>query len=329
MREPPLAQPLANRLAGLPSRVLTVGETMALLDPTRDGGLAVGEQLTLRIAGAESNFAIALCRLGVRAGWISRLGTDPLGDMVERALAAEGVDVRFVRRDPAAQTGVFFKWRAGGRSNVLYYRAGSAASRLVPADVPDEAFAGIELVHLTGITMALGEGARALVASVAERARARGITVLFDPNWRPALWSDPQEAAAAHARVLPHVDWYLCGEEEGNLLFGTETTDALADAARSAGAGDAVVRIGARGAVLDGRVLPPPRLTLVRDEIGAGDGFAAGFAYGLLQGWTPAACARCGNVVASGALSGTGDWETFPFLHEIEADLLAACEAQG
>jgi 2-dehydro-3-deoxygluconokinase len=329
MREPLPAQPSANRLAGLPPRVLTLGETMVLLDPTRDGELAVGGELTLRIAGSESNFAIALCRLGVRTGWISRLGVDPLGDAVERALVAEGVDVRFVRRDPVAQTGVFFKWRAGGRSNVLYYRADSAASRLMPEDVPDEAFAGIELVHLTGITMALGEGAHALVASVAERAHDRGITVLFDPNWRAALWSDPQAAAAAHAQVLPHVDWYLCGEEEGNLLFGTETPDAVADAVRAAGAGDAVVRIGARGAVHGGHVLPPPRLVPVRDEIGAGDGFAAGFAYGLLHGWAPAACAHCGNVVASTALAGTGDWETFPYLHEVGADLLAAYEAQG
>ena len=309
--------------------MLTAGETMVLLDPAGDGELAVGDELTLRIAGAESNFAIALGRLGVRTTWISRLGTDPLGDALERALELEGVDVRFVRRDATAQTGVFFKWRAGGRSHVLYYRAGSAASRLTPEDVPDEAFAGIELVHLSGITMALGEGPRALVASVAERAQARGITVLFDPNWRPALWSDPREAAAAYAPVLPNVDWYLCGEEEGNLLFGTTTTETLVAAVRAAGAGDAVVRVGAKGAVLGGRVLAPPRLALVRDEIGAGDGFAAGFAYGLLQGWEPAACVRCGNVVASGALSGTGDWETFPFLHEIEADLLAAREAHG
>jgi 2-dehydro-3-deoxygluconokinase len=294
---------------------------MALLDPVHDGELDASTQLRLRIGGAESNFAIALARLEVGVAWISRLGADPLGDIIERTLAAEGVDVSYVRRDPLAQTGVFFKWRTGGKSHVLYARTGSAASRLTPEDVPDEALAGIELVHLTGITMALGEGPRALVLSVAERARARGITVLFDPNWRAALWESPAAAAATQADVLPHVDWYLCGEQEGHLLFGTQTVDDLVGSAQALGARDAAVRIGSSGAVVHGQVVRPVRLTPVRDEIGAGDGFAAGFAFGLLHGLDPEACARSGNLLASAALSGTGDWETFPFLADVETDL--------
>lgn len=310
-----------------PPRVLTAGETMALLDPAAGGELAMGDRLTLRIAGAESNFAIALTRLGVGVTWVSSLGMDPFGDIVQQTLSGEGVDVRHVRRDPSARTGLFFKWRNRGRSHVMYYRAGSAASRLTPQDVPDAALDGVELVHLTGITAALGEGPRALVLSVAERACARGITVLFDPNWRPDLWESPAAAAASQAEVLPHVDWYLCGEEEGHLLFATDSIDALARAVRAAGAGDAAVRIGAGGVVVRGSVVPPVRLVPVRDEVGAGDGFAAGFAYGLLQGWDPQTCARCGNMLASRALSGTGDWETFPALPDVEADLVALQEA--
>ena len=306
----------------LPSRVLTAGETMALLDPIGDGALDAYTQLTLRIGGAESNFAIALARLQVPVTWISRLGADPLGDLIERTLVAEGVDVSYVRRERSAQTGVFFKWRSGGKSHVLYSRTGSAASRLTPEDVPDEALSGIALVHLTGITMALGDGPRALVVSVAQRARALGITVLFDPNWREALWESPTAAATSHGEVLPYVDWYLCGEQEGHTLFGTDDIDALVSEAQALGARDVAVRIGSRGAVVHGRVVPPARLTPVRDEIGAGDGFAAGFALGLLHGLDPEGCARSGNLLASAALSGTGDWETFPFLADVESDLL-------
>jgi 2-dehydro-3-deoxygluconokinase len=306
--------------------VLTVGETMALLDPVGEGKPELGRQFALRIAGAESNFGIALARLGVRVTWISRLGTDPLGDVVHGALAAEGLDPRYVVRDADAPTGLFLKWRAGGRTRVLYYRKGSAASRLQPDDVPDEALDGVALVHLTGITMALSASARELVIEVARRARARRITVLFDPNWRSALWRGPGEAAAAHRELLPDVDWYLCGLEEGNLLFETESADDLLAAVRDAGARDVVVRVGARGALVrdDSRLLEvrPPRLTSVLDEVGAGDGFAAGFAYGLLQGSAPPDCARFGNAIAAAALAGTGDWETFPHLREIEPQLL-------
>ncbi|MBD0290124.1 MAG: sugar kinase [Thermoleophilia bacterium] len=303
--------------------VLTVGETMVLLDPVGEGGLELGGELRLRVAGAESNFAIALSRLGVPVTWVSRLGTDPLGDLVHGALEREGLDLRYVERDADAPTGLFLKWRTGGRTRVLYYRSGSAASRLAPRHVPAEALAGVALVHVTGITLALGVGARALVAQLARSARRAGARVLFDPNWRSPLWRGPREAAAAQREVLPYVDWYLCGLEEGNLLFETESAEELVAAVREAGARDAVVRVGERGALVreEGgslREVPPPRLAAVLDEVGAGDGFAAGFAFGLLRDLAPADCARTGNALAAAALRGTGDWETFPYLHELE-----------
>jgi 2-dehydro-3-deoxygluconokinase len=110
--------------------------------------------------------------------------------------------------------------------------------------------------------------------------------------------------------VLPFVDWYLCSEEEATLLW-----DEAEIPART------VLRLGARGARVDGVGVPPLRLVDIVDEVGAGDAFAAGFAYGLLQGWAPPDCAHCGNVIASAALAGTGDWETLPRLAEVEADL--------
>jgi len=175
--------------------------------------------------------------------------------------------------------------------------------------------------------MALSKSAREMVLSVARRAKDRGCTITFDPNYRPALWPGVREAEARQRAVLPFVDWYFCGEGEGHLLFGTASPTELRQAIREAGAGDAAVRLGARGAVVwenDREVeVPPLRLEDVVDEIGAGDGFAAGFAFGLLQGWPAARCARAGNLIASHALRGTGDWETFPRLAEVAADLEA------
>ena len=289
--------------------VLTVGETMALLDPHGDGVPVPGTSFTLRFAGAESNVAIALARLGVRVTWISRLGLDPFGDMIERGLRGEGVDVSHVRRDDA-RTGLFLKWRGDEERGVEYYRAGSAASRLRPEDVPDEALEGVRLVHLTGITMAISETGRALVVDLARRARERGAIVLFDPNFRPALPDTPEAAADRQREVLPYADWYLTGESEARLLWGDEAIPVRT-----------VLRVGARGAVVDGVTVPPPREVAVVDEIGAGDAFAAGFAYGLLEGRPPTACAHAGNVLAARALAGTGDWETLPRLADVAGEL--------
>jgi sugar/nucleoside kinase (ribokinase family) len=84
-----------------------------------------------------------------------------------------------------------------------------------------------------------------------------------------------------------------------------------------------VLRVGERGAIVDGSV-HTPRTAEVVDEVGAGDALAAGLAYGLLKGWSPTACAHAGNVDAARVLAGTGDRETLPQLEDVEADLAPA-----
>lgn len=305
-------------------RVLTVGETMVLFEGVEGLGLVSGEPFRVRIGGAESNFAVALRRLGIDVTWVSRLGRDAFGGLIRATLEREGVDLALVR-DDNAPTGVFFKWHEDGENRVLYRRAGSAASRLSPRDLPAKALGGVTLVHLTGITTALSRKARRTAVEAATRARSAGIAVTFDLNYRPALWTSPVDAAEAALEVLPYVDWVLCGLDEGNTVFGTSTPGELRAAIREAGADDLVVRVGARGAVVwenEGELeLPPARLEEVVDEIGAGDGFAAGFAFGLLHGMGPPACARAGNVIAARALRGTGDWETYPRLDEVYDEL--------
>jgi sugar/nucleoside kinase (ribokinase family) len=303
------------------SRVVTLGETMALLDPVRDGELELGDLLRLRFAGAESNFAVGLARLGVDVAWVSRVGDDRIGGLIRDALAEEGVDVRWVRRVEETPTGLFYKWRSEGRTSVAYHRRGSAASGMEPADVPDEALADAALVHLTGITLALGEGPRALVVDVARRAREAGALVTFDPNYRPALWDAPSDAAAAMEPVLEHVSWFLCGAGEGEALLGPDVPGALAER----GVGGSVVRTAGTAVVTWGDSsceVAPAGVEAVVDEIGAGDAFAAGFAFGLLEGRSPEGCARAAHAIAAWALRGTGDWETLPRLDEVR-DLLA------
>lgn len=304
--------------------VLTLGETMVLLDGVEGEGLVLGERFRLRVAGAESNFAIALGRLGVDVTWVSRLGRDAFGDVIETALTAESLDLTHVKRDDAP-TGVFFKWHEAGSSRVLYRRAGSAASRLEPGDVPDEVVERAGLVHLTGITMALSASARRTVVETARRARAAGATVTFDPNYRPALWESPSAAGDVARELLPFIDWVLCGLEEGCAIFDVPSPAELRAVLLAAGAGDLAIRVGERGTVVwageESLPVPPLRLERVVDEIGAGDGFAAGFAFGLLHGLAPPGCARAGNIVAAHALRGTGDWETYPYLADVEDEL--------
>jgi 2-dehydro-3-deoxygluconokinase len=146
--------------------------------------------------------------------------------------------------------------------------------------------------------------------------------VTFDPNHRPALWDSPQAAAAAMDPVLEHVSWYLCGAAEGESLLGADAVGALAarDVSAAVRSADGAM-VAAGGEVSE---VAAPRPDDVVDEVGAGDAFAAGFAYGLLQGWAPEESAHAGNVLAAHALSGTGDWETLPRLDEVAAELRPA-----
>jgi 2-dehydro-3-deoxygluconokinase len=194
-----------------------------------------------------------------------------------------------------------------------------------PELLADEALDGVDLVHLTGITPALGSGPRALVRATAERARARGIPVTFDLNYRPALWDTPVAAAVACREILPSVSWVLCGLEEGRRVFGGDGREDLISRILAAGAEGAVIRVGADGAWVSSgdrsTHVPGVHVDRVIDENGAGDAFDAGFACGLLRGMDGVGAAGLGNLLGARALAGTGDWETLPRLADIQADL--------
>lgn len=305
------------------SRVLTLGETCVLLDPLGEGGAELGTVFQVRVSGAESNFGIALARLGVRVSWISRVAKDPFGELVIRSLAAQGLDLGYVSRDSDAYTGLAIKLRQGGSTSLRYYRRGSAASKLRLEDVSEDAFDGTRVVHLTGITMALSETSRSTLISVMERARDRGSMVTFDLNYRPLLWGTAKEARLAVEKVLAGADWVLCGEDEGRLLFGGKSPEALNERLHGAGAKRVVIRIGAAGTLVptDAGMTRVPAFNVpeIADEIGAGDAFDAGFVFGLMQNWTARSCAVMGNLLASRAMTGTGDWETLPTLEEVRA----------
>lgn len=174
--------------------------------------MAHAASLSLGIGGSESNVAIGLQRLGAHAVWCSRLGADSLGQLVEREIRAEGVDVR-VTVDPHAPTGPMIKERRTlAAQRVSYYRAGSAASRISPDDIDQELIANAAVVHLSGITPALSAQAADTVRKLVADANAAGVPVSFDLNYRANLWS-PEDAAAFYRAILPKVDIVFAGED--------------------------------------------------------------------------------------------------------------------
>ncbi|RFB12640.1 sugar kinase [Bacillus sp. HNG] len=304
--------------------VITFGETMVLFTPITPGPLRFTSNFQKTIGGAESNVAIALSRLGHQVGWTGRLGKDEFGIYIRNFIRGEGVDTSGVIFDENNPTAVFFKeMRPMQEPNILYYRKGSAASRMVPGDLNEEQIKTATFLHVTGITPALGPSCRETVMHAISLAKKNGVKVVFDPNIRLKLWSK-EEAYGILNDIAAQSDIVLPGLEEGMILTGKKQPTEIASSFLEKGVETVVVKLGDNGAyyatkTVEGFV-PGYTVTQIVDPIGAGDGFAAGFLSGLLRGWSLEKAVRLGNRVGAFALTTAGDVEGYPFWSQIRQD---------
>ncbi|MBI4277555.1 MAG: sugar kinase [Armatimonadetes bacterium] len=269
--------------------VVTLGEAMLRLSPEGGRPLEQAERLAVYAAGAEANVAVALARLGVRVGWVSRLVDNALGRKIAGELRRHGVDVSRVVWTPEGRVGVYFVELAvpPRESYIIYDRRGSAITQIAAEEVDWGYVRRAALLHTTGITLALGEPCRRLVARAVEEVKQAGGQVALDVNYRARLWS-PEEARRALDAVLPEVDVLQCAEEDARQVLGLAgDPEQMVEAARSRyGCAVVALTLGAKGAVAsDGQVRTHPALGgQVVDPVGRGDAFAAGFLFGYLEG---------------------------------------------
>ncbi|HEY5304041.1 MAG TPA: sugar kinase [Acidimicrobiales bacterium] len=295
------------------SDLVAIGEATALFSHPHVGRLRDARNLDVSIAGAEANVSIGFSRLGRSSSWIGRVGNDEFGHMILKTLRAEGVDVAGAVIDETHQTALMFKERsADNMVRVNYYRRGYAGSALEPDDLDTIMIESSRVLHVTGITLALSETAREAVRYAMEVARASGVTVSFDFNYRSRLWS-PEEAAAVIGPLAQLADIVFAGEDELFVLGTDEMHDAmiLADDGRR----EVVIKRGARGAtsISSSGVLHEPALSVrAVDPVGAGDAFVAGYLVAHLDGEDPAARLKMGCATGAFAASRLGDWECLP-----------------
>ncbi|MBI2216014.1 MAG: sugar kinase [Candidatus Rokubacteria bacterium] len=290
--------------------LVTLGEVLLRLAVPSPARIETARQLDVQIGGAEANVAAACARLGLRTAWVSALPANPWGERVRRELAGHGVDCSYVRLLDDARMGLYFlEYGAPPRPiRVLYDRRDSAFARLGVDEVDWEPVRRARLVHLTGITPALGERPRALV----ERALREAGSVSFDVNYRATLWTAEDARRFADA-VLPIVRYLFLGEEEARRIFKLDGgPEAVLEAmARLAPHATVTMLRGEEGSVtLDGgRWLRPARRHPVQvvDPIGAGDAYVAGFLWACLRERPVAEAVEAGNAVAALKCSTWGD----------------------
>ena len=305
------------------ARLLTFGEAMGLITMDGIGSLDIARQAHIGIGGAESNVAIGVARLGGSATWIGRVGPDAVGRLITRQLTAAGVQVTAVP-DPS-YTGLMIRHRrAGNAAEIDYHRRGSAGSRLGTDDLPDEQIRQASVLHVTGITPALSDSARHATVHAVEVARAAGVTVSLDVNYRSRLWSADQ-ARATLAGLAARSDILFAGVNEARLLTGRDRSEPseLAWEIAQLGPPQVLLKDGIHGCLaLDGQreiTRPAVEVGHVVDPVGAGDAFVAGFLAEHLTGAPFEQCVDTALAMGAFAVSVPGDCELLPTRAELRA----------
>ena len=321
-------------MAAATGRVVTFGEAMIRLTPPGNERLERTVSLDLTVGGAELNTAVGLVCLGVPAAWVSVLPENPLGRQIARGARANGVDVSGVRwvSEAEGRCGVYFLEEGTDPrpSAVTYDRANSAIALVKPGAFDWPALlAGAAAFHLSGITPAIGEGARAESFAAIRAAREAGVPVAFDLNYRSKLWSE-DAARACFQEIVPLVDVLFAGRGNLRTFFDLDGPHEEVMQAVKERLGVKVVALtrkrnrGSRGIALssvamgeDGTVGASPwREVEIVDRLGGGDAYAAGFLAAYLE--DPANVTRAASLgTAAAALK-----------HTIPGDFLSATRGE-
>lgn len=304
------------------SRVILVGEPMALFIAEEQGTLDKVTKFTRSAAGAEMNVAIGLKRLEHEVCYITKLGKDPFGKYLIDFLDGEGIDTSKICFDDHYPTAFQLKAKTDeGDPDVAYYRNGSAASNITVDDVSDIDMKGFDHFHLTGIFPAISSSSRATLMYLIEKAQNNGLTTSFDPNLRPSLWKNKEQMIEVINKIAFKCDTVLPGISEGKILTGFDHESDIADFYLNQGVKTVVIKMGPQGSYVktktEEKYVNGYKVEKVIDTVGAGDGFAVGFLSGLLEKESVGDCADRANAIGAIQVMHQSDNEGLPTREEL------------
>jgi 2-dehydro-3-deoxygluconokinase len=316
-------------------KFLAFGEIMLRLSPPGRELLLQTPKFDVWVAGAEANVATALARLGHDVAFASAVPDNDLGDSAISTLRGHGIDTTGIQRR-GERMGLYFVTAGAGMraTEVVYDRAHSSFAES-PADAWDwdSLLAGVDRLHLSGITPALGPVSAQSALAAVRAASDRGVAVSFDGNWRGKLWARwDGNPRAILSELVEHADLMFGNHRDISLLLDRDFShdgedrrreaaeaaftafpklDTIASTARHVEDADRH-RLSAR---IDTRTshIQTGEVTLagIVDRIGAGDAFAAGVLHALRTGGDSEDAARTGLALAALKHSLPGDASLF------------------
>lgn len=322
----------------------TLGEIMLRLSTPGNERFVQSHQFDIHFGGGEANVALALCNLGEEARFLTKVPDNDIGQAAINSLRAFGVDTSGIVKG-GSRLGIYFlETGASVRpSKVIYDRAHSAISEARPSEFAfRKLLKGVSWLHVTGITPALGKNCQEITKKALQTAKAMGITVSFDLNYRAKLWSK-EEARSVMIPLMEYVDYVIGNEEDAEACLGFSAGGdvskgkldaegyakmlaamcekfALRGAATSLRESYSASDNGWSGILFtNGTAYRSAHYDLrIVDRVGGGDSFAAGLIYGLTHYEDPQKAIDC--AVAHSALKHTIPGDTNHVgIHEVES----------
>lgn len=335
------------------ARVITFGEIMMRLNPEGYLRLVQAQRLEASYAGGEANVAVSLANYGLDAAYVTKVPAHEIGQCAVNELRRFGVDTRYMIRG-GNRLGVYFVEKGASQraSKVIYDRAHSAIAEAKASDFDwDKIFEGADWFHWTGITPALGGELPAICLEACKAAKAKGITISCDLNYRKKLWTR-EEAGRIMATLVPYVDVCIANEEDAKDVFGIEAEGSDIEAGKlnrdgyisvakqlQERFGCSKVAITLRSSLsandndwagmlyCDGKAYFSPTYHIhIVDRVGGGDSFGGGLIYSLISGKEPQDAINF--AVAASALKHTIEHD-FNMMSVAEVESLAAGNASG
>src|SRR5450756_579560 len=267
--------------------VICLGELLIdFVSLDRDVSLVDSSGFKKAPGGAPANVAAGVSRLGLKAGFIGKVGNDPFGSYLRNVLDNIQVDTKYLIADPDARTTLsFVAQKSDGVRDCMFYRNPGADMLLRPEELDDGYFEGAAFFHFGSISLG-AEPVKSATLRAIEIAKEKGLLISYDPNLRMSLWPDEETARREINAGFLFADVVKISDEEFGFILGCETPESCAEAILAMGPKLVVVTLGPKGCFYsDGNhtgYLPTYDDVTVVETTGAGDAFVASTLAGII-----------------------------------------------
>ena len=277
------------------------------------------------LGGDSYNILVAASRLGTKTGYVTNFGNDPFEPYLRETITSENIDVSSINVVDGFNSVAFIAVKSDGDREFVYYRKGSAATKIQPKDLNQTYIAKANILHCSGIAQAISTTTKATVLRAAKIAKQNDLIVSYDPNYRHQLWGH-NDAKQGMQELMPYVDIFMPSlPADSEPLFDSDNPDEVIRKSHEMGVKIVVLTMGEIGAIVsDGNKqykISPHIYGDVVDTTGAGDAFKGGFIHGFLSNKSIEESALIGNISAGITITGRGATNAMPYRKQVYAIL--------